>query len=78
MMNLLDELLKNVVNARAGLPAARDRFRAIEAHDIFNLLFRPLYIGAREINLVEHRHNFKALLDREINVGKRLRFDTLR
>jgi hypothetical protein len=43
--HLEDNLLKNLLHARAGLAAAGDRLCAVEAHDLFDLFARSLNIG---------------------------------
>ena len=50
-------------------------FQADEMFDLFN---GPLRFSPRQIDLIDHRNQLEVIFDREIGIGQRLRFDTLR
>ena len=75
--NSLDDCLEHFLDADAFLGAGEDRVGGIEADDFLDLLLGALDVGARQIDLVDHRNNFEAVIEREINVGQRLRLDPL-
>ena len=52
--------------------------RAVEADDLLDLPPRLLGLRARQIDLVDDRDDFEIVLDRQIRVRQRLRFDALR
>ena len=54
-----------------------DGVRGIETDDVLDLLLDRLRLGGRQIDLVEHRHDLVAGIDRVIDVGQRLRLDAL-
>ena len=73
-----DDRLEDVVHALAGLGAGAQRVRAPDADDVLDLVDHALRVGRRQVDLVQHRHHFDALLDRGVAVGDGLRFDALR
>ena len=56
--------------ARIALEASRPMTSSISLSD-------PLRLGARQIDLVDHRKNFQIVIERHVHVGHRLRFDSL-
>ena len=72
-----DDGLENVVDALAGLGAARNRIGRIDTDDIFDLLLGTLGVGLRKIHLVEHRNHMHAEFERGVAVGHRLGLDAL-
>ncbi len=73
-----DHRLEDVVDAFAGLGAGADRVLRVDADDVLDLLDHPLGLGRRQVDLVQHRHDLDALLDRRVAVRDRLRLDALR
>ncbi len=71
----VDDGLEDFVNADALFGAGEHGAGGIEADDGFNLLADALGLGRRQIDLVDHRHDFQVVMQREIRVRKRLRFD---
>ncbi|MCY1422034.1 hypothetical protein D9M71_377030 [compost metagenome] len=72
-----DQALEHFVDAQAGLGRALDRIGGIDADDFFDFFFNTVRIGLWQVDLVQHRHHFQALLDRRVAVGNRLRFNAL-
>ena len=62
----------------AVLGARAHRVGGVDADDVLDLVDHALGLGRRQVDLVQHRHDFDALLDRGVAVGDRLRFDALR
>ena len=50
----------------------------LDTDHVLNLLCGPFRLRARQIDLVDDRHDLKAVVHREIDVCKRLRLDPLR
>jgi hypothetical protein len=50
----------------------------VDADDVVDFVHYALGIGRRQVDLVEHRHDFQPLLDRRVTVGDALRLDALR
>ena len=73
-----DDRFEDVVDALAGLGARADRVVGVDADDVLDLVDHALGLGRRQVDLVQHRHHFDALLDRRVAVGDRLRLDALR
>ena len=73
-----DDRLEHVDHVQAGLGADRDGVVGVDADDGLDLLLDALDVGGRQVDLVQHRHDFQALLDRGVAVGDRLRLDALR
>ena len=75
--NPRDDGLQNFLHALTGLGADAQRVLGVDADHVFNLVYRSLRIGRRQVDFVQHRHHFHALLDRGIAVGHGLRFHAL-
>ncbi len=69
---------ENLLDAAAVLAAGEDGGVAVEADDLFELALRLVGLRRRQVDLVDDRDDFEIVLDREIGVGQRLRFDALR
>ena len=55
-----------------------NRVRGVEPDHVLDLLLHLVGLGGREVDLVEHRHDFVIVIERLIDVGEGLRFDALR
>ena len=73
-----DDRLQHLGHVQAGLGRNADRVRGIEPDHVLDLLLHLLDLGGRQVDLVEHRHDLVAGVDRVIDVGERLRLDALR
>ena len=51
--------------------------RGVDADHVLDLLAHALGLGGRQVDLVEHRHDFEIGIDRLIDIGERLRFHAL-
>ena len=74
----LDELLEHVDDAVAGLAGDPQDVVDRLAEQVGDLLGDALGLGARQVELVEHRDELEAVLDREVRVRDGLRLDALR
>jgi len=72
-----DDRLQHLGHVLPGLGRNLNRVRGVEPDHVLDLLLHRRRIGGRQIDLVEHRHNLMAGVDRLVNVGKRLRLDAL-
>src|SRR5690606_21291171 len=68
---------RHLLHVEPGLGADRDRVAGVDADHGLDLGLGPLDVGGGQVDLVEHRHHFQALLDRGVAVGDRLRFHAL-
>ncbi len=73
----LDDRLQHEIDVEAGLGGDRHRLGCVEADDILDLLLDAVGLGGRQVDLVEHRHDLVAGVERVIDVRQRLRFDPL-
>ena len=48
-----------------------------DADNVLDILYNPLGLGARQVNLVNYGDNFEVVVDGEIGVCQRLRLDSL-
>jgi hypothetical protein len=69
---------EHILHARAGFRADAHCVVRIKADDVFNFGDYALRFGRGQIDLVEYRHHFDALLGRRIAVCNCLRLHTLR
>ena len=76
--NARDDRFEHGFDVLAGLRADRDRVVGVDADDGFDFGLDAFDVGGRQVDLVEHRHDFEAHLDRGVAIGDRLRFDALR
>ena len=51
--------------------------RRVEADHVLDLLLDPLRLGGRQVDLVEHRDDLVAGVERLVDVGEGLRLDPL-
>ncbi len=72
-----DDRFQHILDAEAGLGRNQHGVRRIEADHILDLLLDALGLGRRQIDLVEHRHDLMAGIERMIDIGERLRLDAL-
>ena len=49
----------------------------VEADNVLDLLFDAVRLGGGEVDLVEDRHDLVIVVERLVNIGKRLRLDAL-
>ena len=73
----MDDRLQHQIDVEAGLGRDRHRLRGVEADDVLDLLLDAVGLGGGQIDLVEHRHDLVAGVERVIDVGERLRLDPL-
>ncbi|MPL67355.1 hypothetical protein SDC9_13046 [bioreactor metagenome] len=69
--------LEHLGNAEPGLRRDRDRVRGVDADHILDVRLHRVGIGRRQVDLVQHRHDLVARVDRLIDVRQRLRLDAL-
>ena len=74
----LDDRLEDLVGADALLRAGQDRVRRVEPDGLLDLVAHALRLGARQVDLVEHRDDRMVVVEREVDVRHRLRLDALR
>ena len=74
----IHDLREHFVHVRAKLCGDARRVRRRQADHILDFADGMLRIGARQVDFVDDRHDLKAIVQREINIGKRLRLDALR
>ena len=72
-----DDRLQHLGHVLPGLGRDHDRVRGVEPDHVLDLLLDRFGLGRRQIDLVEHRHDFVAGVDGVIDVGERLRLDAL-
>ncbi len=76
--NARNHRFEYVLHALARLGARAHGFLRGNADDVFDLRDDPLGLRRRQVDLVDHRHDFDALLGRGVAIGDGLRFDALR
>ena len=74
----LHDLLQDVLHADVRLRRRLHRAAAVQPQDILDLAAHPVGLGAREVNLVEDRDDLEVVIEREVDVGDRLRLHALR
>jgi hypothetical protein len=65
-------------HALAGLGADAQDVVRVAADDLADLLGVLVGLRRREVDLVQHRDDVQVVLEREVEVGQRLRLDALR
>ena len=75
--NGLHQALKHFVDAQAGFGAACHGISGIDTNDFFDFIPDAIRIGLGQVDLVQDRHNLKALLDGGVAVGYGLGFYAL-
>ncbi len=73
-----DDRFEHLLDAQALLGRAADGVVGIEAQIVLDLLLDAIDVGRRQVDLVDHRDELEVVLQREVQVGDRLRFDALR
>ena len=73
----VDDGFQHVVDSDTGLGGNRDGVRGVQPDHILDLLLHAVDIGGRQIDLVQHRHDLVIGVQRQIDIGQRLRLDTL-
>ena len=73
----MDDRLEDLRDAAPFLGAREDGPARIEADDLLDLAARLFRLRARQVDLVDDRDNLEVVLDGEVGVGERLRFDAL-
>ncbi len=68
---------EQIRDALAGLGADQQRIVGLDADDVLDLVHHPLRVGARQVDLVEHRQHLEPLVDGRVAVGDALRLDAL-
>jgi hypothetical protein len=74
----LHDRLEHLDHVQAGLGADRHGVVGVDADHRLDLGLHLLDVGGGQVDLVQHRHDFQALLHRGVAVGDRLRLDALR
>ncbi len=69
--------LQHLDHVEAGLGADRHRVLGVDADHRLDLGLDLVDVGGGQVDLVEHRNHFQALLHRGVAVGHRLRFHAL-
>ena len=69
---------QHLFDAHAVLRADQNRFAGIQADHALDLLANPLGLGRRQIDLIDDRNDFQIVVQRQVRVRERLRFDALR
>ena len=73
----VDDRLQHEVDVEAGLGRNRHRLGRVEADHVLDLLPDAIGLGGGQVDLVEHRHDLMAGVERVIDVGEGLRLDPL-
>ena len=74
----MDHRFEHLGDADALFRARQNGARSVEADDLLDLPPRLFGLGAGQIDLVDDGNDLEVVLDREIGVRERLRFDALR
>ncbi len=75
--HLLDDRFEDLVDARASLGRGRDHLIVEQPDELADFLRDTLGIGVGQVDLVDDRDDGKVMLQREVDIGHRLRFDPL-
>ncbi|MCY1233873.1 hypothetical protein D9M72_464320 [compost metagenome] len=74
---LVDDRFEHVRNAEAGLRRNQHRVRSVDADHFLDLLLDAVRFGRRQVDLVEHGDELVVVVDRLVDVGERLGFNSL-
>ena len=74
----MDDRFEDLGHARALLRTGEQRPCAVQADDVRDLPPDFLGLGAGQVDLVDDRDDLEVVLDSQVGVGERLRFDALR
>ena len=75
--NAVHDRFEDFLDADAFFGAGQDRVAGLDHQQLLDLFLDPLGIGGREIDLVDDRDDRQVVLERQVIVGQRLRFDAL-
>ena len=73
-----DDAFQHLVDAQSLLGGNRDCVEGIEAEVLVDLLAHPLHVRRGQVDLVDDRQELEVVLEREVEVGDRLRLHPLR
>ena len=73
-----DQRFQHIFHAQPGLGRAPHGVLRVDADHVLDFGDGIFRIGRRQVDLVQHRHDFDAQLERRVAVGHRLRFHALR
>jgi hypothetical protein len=73
-----DDRLQHLDDADARFGGGQHGILGGEADNVLDLLLHLVRLGGRQIDLVDDRHDLMIMLDRLIDIGQRLRLDSLR
>ena len=73
----LDQRFQHAFDVDAGLGADLDRVGSVEADHLLDLFLDALWLGRGQVDLVEDRDDLVVVFDRLVDIGERLRLDTL-
>ena len=74
----LDDGLEHLFDTVACLGRAQHCIIRIETEILLDLFLDPLHVSGREVDLVDHRHHLEVVLEGKVQIGDRLRLDSLR
>jgi hypothetical protein len=74
----MNDRLEDVLDPATFLGAGEDGGGAVEPDDLLDLAAGLVWLGARQVDLVDDRDDLEAVVHGEIGVGERLRLDALR
>ncbi len=74
----VNDVLQNLMHARAGFGAGEHGIARIEPDDGFDLLANALGLRGREVDLVDDRNDFQIVMEGEVSVGEGLSLHALR
>ena len=74
----VDDPCKDLAHVLPRLCRNARRVLGGDADDVLDLLLHALGLGTRQIDLVHDREHLKSVVDREVDIGKRLRLNALR
>ena len=72
-----DDLVQQVLDALAGLGAYPEDLAGVAADDPGEFGGIPVGLGGRQVDLVQHRDDLEVGVQRQVQVGQRLRLDAL-
>ncbi len=72
-----DHLIEQLGHAHTGLPRHPQHLAGFAPDDVRDLTGIPVRVGGGQVDLVEHRNNGEVVVHRQVQVGQRLRLDTL-
>ena len=75
--NICNNALQNILNIYAVFCGNFRRILRRNANDILNLLLCPCRVCTGQVNFVDYRKNLKVIIQRKVNIRKRLRLNAL-